>query len=57
MVKNLPAVQETQVQCLGWKDLLEEKMANHSNIFAQESLWDRGVWGLQYIGSQESDMT
>ena len=32
-------------------------MANHSNIFAQESLWDRGVWGLQSIGSQESDMT
>ena len=55
--KNLPAVQETQVQHLGWEDPLEEKMANHSNIFAQESPWDRGAWGLQSIGLQESDMT
>ena len=57
MPKNLPAVQETQVQHLGWEDPLEEKMANHSNIFAQESPWDRGAWGLQSIGLQESDMT
>ena len=35
MVKNLPAVQETQetkVQSLGWKDPLEEGMASHSSI-------------------------
>ena len=57
VIKNLPAVQETQVQCLGWEDPLEEKTANHYNIFAQESPWDRGAWGLQSIGSQESDMT
>ena len=36
VLKNLPAVQETQVQHLGWEDPLEEKMANHSNIFAHE---------------------
>ena len=30
MVKNLPAKQETQVQSLDWKDLLEEGMATHS---------------------------
>ena len=29
-VKNLPAVQETQVQSLGWENPLEEEMATHS---------------------------
>ena len=33
-VKNLPAMQETQVQSLGRKDLLEKGMATHSKIFA-----------------------
>ena len=32
MVKNLPAVQETWVQSLGWEDPLEEGMATHSSI-------------------------
>ena len=32
--KNLPAVQETQVQSLGWKDSLEKGMATHSSILA-----------------------
>ena len=31
-VKNLPAVQETQVQFLGWEDSLEKKMVIHSSI-------------------------
>ena len=34
MVKNLPAVQGTQVQHLGWEDPLEEEMATHSSILA-----------------------
>ena len=34
MVKNLPAMQETWVQSLGWKDPLEKEMAIHSNILA-----------------------
>ena len=34
MVKNLPAMQETQVQLLGWEDLLEKEMATHSIILA-----------------------
>ena len=34
MVKNLPAVQETQIQSLGWEDPLEKGMATHSSIFA-----------------------
>ena len=31
-VKNLPAVQETRVQSLGWEDPLEKEMATHSSI-------------------------
>ena len=34
MVKNLPAVQETQVLSLGWDDPLEKGMATHSCILA-----------------------
>ena len=34
MVKNLPAMQETQVLSLSQEDLLEEEMATHSNILA-----------------------
>ena len=34
MVKNLPAMQETPVQTLGWDDLLEKGMATHSSILA-----------------------
>ena len=33
-VKNLPAVQKTQVQSLGWKDPLEKEMATHSSVLA-----------------------
>ena len=33
-VKNLPAMQETQVQSLGWEDPLEKGMASHSSILA-----------------------
>ena len=33
-VKCLPTMQETQVQSLGWEDLLEKEMATHSSILA-----------------------
>ena len=33
-VKNLPAMHETQVRCLGWKDPLEKEMATHSSTLA-----------------------
>ena len=39
MVKNLPAMQETWVQSLGWEDLLEKEIATHSSILAREILW------------------
>ena len=34
LVKNLPAVQETWVQCLGWEDPLEKGKATHSSVLA-----------------------
>ena len=39
IVKNLPAMQETQVQSLGWEDPLEKKLATHSSSLAWRSPW------------------
>ena len=39
MVKNLPAMQETQVQSLRWEDLLEKGMATQSSILAWRTPW------------------
>ena len=39
MVKNLDAMQETQVWSLGQEDSLEKEMATHSNILAWEIPW------------------
>ena len=38
-IKHLPAMQETQVQSLGWEDPLEKEMATHSNILAWGIPW------------------
>ena len=43
MVNNLPAMQETWVQSLGWEDPLKEGMATHSNILAWRSSMDSGA--------------
>ena len=53
-IKNLPAMQETQVQSLGQEDPLEKEMAIHSSILAWEIPWTEEPGGLQSIGSQES---
>ena len=47
MVKNLPAMQETQVPSLGWKDPLEKGMATHSSILAWRVPWTEEPGGLQ----------
>ena len=52
MVKNLPAMQETQVRSLGWEDPLEKEMATHFNILAWRILWTEESGGLQSLGSQ-----
>ena len=52
LVKNLPAMQETQVPSLGWEDPLEKGMATHSSILAWRSPWAEKPGGLQFMGSQ-----
>jgi len=39
MVKNLPAVQETQIRSLGWEDPPEKGMATHPSILAWRISW------------------
>ena len=39
MVKNLPAMQKTQVLSLGQEDLLQKEMATHSSVLAQRTPW------------------
>ena len=51
-VKNLPTVQETQVQSLGWEDLLEKGIATHSSILAWRIPWTEEPGRLQSTGSQ-----
>ena len=43
-VKNLPAVQETQLCSLGQEDPLEEELATHSSILAWKIPWAEGAW-------------
>ena len=45
-VKNLPAIQESQVQSLGPENPLEEEMATHSSILAWEIPWTEESGGL-----------
>ena len=52
MVKNLPAIQETQVRSLVSEDPLEEGMAAHSSILAWRIPWTEEPGGLQSMGLQ-----
>ena len=51
-VKNLPAMQETQVRSLGWEDPLEEEMATDSSILTWKIPWTEEAARLQSMGSQ-----
>ena len=57
LVKNPPAVQETQVQSLGQEATLEKEMAIHSSILAWKIPWTEESVGLQSMGLQELDTT
>ena len=52
MVKNLPAMQETQVQSLGGEDPLEKEIETHSSILAWRIPWTEEPGGLQSMGSR-----
>ena len=64
MVKNLPAMQkttcktqETWAQSPGQKDSLEKGMAAHFGILAWESPWTEEPGRVQFVGSQELEVT
>ena len=54
MVKNLPAIWETQVSSLGWEDPREKGMATHSSILAWRVSWTEEPDWLQFMGSQRA---
>ena len=59
MVKNMPAMQETQVQSLGQEDSLEKGMATHSSILAWKIPWTEepgrlhSQWGRKELDTTE----
>ena len=59
MIKNLPAVQETQVPSLGREDPLEKQMATHSSILAWIIPWTEEpgatVYGVTKSQTRPSD--
>ena len=50
MVKRLPTIWNTQVQSLGWEDLLEKEMVTHSIILVWKILWTEELGGSQRVG-------
>ena len=52
MVKNLRAMQDTQVRSLGWEDPPEKEIATHSSILAWTIPWTEEPGGLQSMGLQ-----
>ena len=52
LVKDLPAMQETWVQSLGWEDPLEKGKATHSSILAWRIPWTEEPGRLQSMGLQ-----
>ena len=52
MIRNLPVMQETQVQSLDWEDSLEKEMATHSSILAWRIPWTEEAGRLPSRGSQ-----
>ena len=53
-VKRLPAMQETQIRSLDWKDPLEKEIATHSSTLAWKIPWTEEPSRLQSVGSQKS---
>ena len=54
LVKNAPAMQETQVRSLGWEDPLEKGKATHSSSLIWKISWTEEPGGLPSMGSQRA---
>ena len=57
LIKNPPAMLETQVRSLGQEDPLEKEMAAHSSILAWRIPGTEETGGLQTQGCKESERT
>ena len=57
MIKNLPAMQETQVLSLGWEDALEKKWQPTTVFLPGEFHGQRSLAGYSPQGLKESDAT
>ena len=57
LLKNPPAMQETQVQSLGWEDPPEKGIATHSSIVAWEITMEKESGGYNPWDRKESDTT
>ena len=57
MVENPPAMQQTQVRSLGWKDPLEKGIATHSSVLALEIPQTEEPVGYSPCGHKESETT
>ena len=57
MVKNLPAMQETQVWSLGWEDPLEKGMATHSSILVWRIPWTEEPHGLHGVAKSWTQLS
>ena len=57
MVKNLPAMWETQVLSLGQEEPMEKVMAIHASILPREFYGQRNLAGYSPGGHKDSDMT
>ena len=57
LVKDLPEMQEAQVQSLGQEDPVEKEMATHSSILAWEIPWTEEPGGLKSMDLKEPNMT
>ena len=53
MVKNLPAMQGTQILSMDWEDPLEKGMATHSYSCLENSM-DKGAWSATVHGVAKS---
>ena len=56
MVRSQPAVQDSQIQSLGWEDPQEKEMATHSIILAWRIPWTEKPGGLQSMELHKSRM-
>ena len=56
-IKNLSAMQEMQVQSMGWEDLLEEDMATYSSILVWKIPWKEEPGGLQSLRIEQDLVT